>query len=200
MRDTAVILIGGTSHSGKTTVARAMSANYGCDLHSSDRLAKHPGRPWVSSKGTPVPPHVEEHYSSLNVDELLADVLNHYEINVIPQVRDLVHRYGSGLEGRCAVIEGSALWPEFVEDLARRPSVEATWLVASDQLLQQRIYSESNYANAGPRDKLLIDRFLQRTLAYSDTMTRALEELDLPSVTVDSESPADLARVLWRPA
>ena len=147
-----------------------------------------------------MPEHVEEHYSSLTADELLADVLNHYRINVVPHVRDIVQRYESGVENRCAVIEGSALWPEFVEDLARSPSVEAIWLVASDQVLQQRIYSESNYANASPRQKRLIDKFLQRTLTYSDRMNRALEELDLRFVTVGAESPAELTNVLWRPS
>ena len=147
-----------------------------------------------------MPAHVEQHYSSLNADELLVDVLNHYKINVVPQVRDIVQRYESGLDDRCVVIEGSALWPEFVEDLARSPSVEAIWFVAGEPVLQQRIYSESDYANASPRQKGLIDMFLQRTLAYGDSMNRALEELDLPFITVDAESSAELASVLWRPS
>ncbi len=193
-----VILIGGTSHTGKTTVARTFSAECGCDLHSSDKLARHPGRPWTTVSGPAVPEHVEEHYSTLDVDELLADVLNHYRINVVPQVRDIVHRYESGLANGCAVIEGSALWPEFVEDLVRRPSVEAIWLVASDQVLRHRIHAESNYVNASPRQRHLIDKFLQRTLAYGDRMNRALEELGLRSI--DAESSTELASALWRPS
>ena len=147
-----------------------------------------------------MPEHVKEHYSSLNVEELLVDVLNHYKINVVPQVRDIVHRYESGLANGCAVIEGSALWPEFVEDLVRRPSVEAIWLVASDQVLRERIHAKSNYMNASPRQKHLIDKFLQRTLAYSHRMNRVLEELGLRSITVDTESSAELAGALWQPS
>ena len=190
------MLIGGTSHAGKSTVARALSSDLGCDFHSSDRLAKHPGRPWPSPRGTPVPPHVEEHYSSLGVDDLLVDVLRHYETNVIPQVRELVHRYESGLEEGCVVIEGSALWPDFVEDFARRPTVRAIWLDASDRLLGQRIYAESNYSAADSNQKRLIDKFLGRTLAYAERMRRVLEERGLSSIVVDGESPTELALAL----
>ena len=196
MRKHNVVLIGGTSHAGKTTVARALSSRCDCDLRSSDKLARHPGRPWAGARGEPVPEHVEEHYSSLNADELLVDVLNHYKINVVPQVRGIVQQFESGQRNGCAIIEGSALWPEFVGDLARRPSVAAIWLVTSDRVLQERIYAESDYANADARQKHLIDNFLQRTLLYSDGMKRSLEELGLPSITIDDESPALLLNAL----
>ena len=196
MNKHTIILIGGTSHAGKTMVARALSQKYNFDLYSTDRVAKHPGRPWTSPKGSPVPAHVEEHYSSLDVDDLLLDVLDHYGTNVIPRVRDLVQRCESGLVSGGAVIEGSALWPEFVGDLVRRPSVAAIWLITSPQVLQQRIYAESKYATAGARQKHLIDKFLQRTLAYSERMQSDLGRLDFPSIAEDSVSPEQLLDAL----
>lgn len=193
---TPVLLIGGTSHAGKSTVARALSSDLGCDLHSCDGLAKHPGRPWPGPRGTPVPPHVVEHYSSIEADQLLIDVLGHYERNVVPRVRELVEQYQSGPNPRCAVIEGSALWPEFVVDIAGHPAVRAAWLVADDELLQDRIYKESGYVSADEGQRQLIDRFLERTLVYNEKMVMALKRLGLSSVHVASESPEELAHAL----
>lgn len=38
-----VILIGGSSHSGKTTLAETLSAKLGASLVATDSLARHPG-------------------------------------------------------------------------------------------------------------------------------------------------------------
>ena len=58
MRTVAVVLIGGTSHVGKSTVARALATSLGFRHVSTDRLARHPGRPWTTTR-----PHVREHYA-----------------------------------------------------------------------------------------------------------------------------------------
>lgn len=78
MREVRVVLIGGTSNVGKSTVARAVAAELGFGCLSTDRLARHPGRPWRTPEWE-VPAHVAEHYRSLSVDELITSVLGHYE-------------------------------------------------------------------------------------------------------------------------
>lgn len=40
-----VILIGGSSHAGKSTVAESLAAKLGWSYLSTDRLAAHPGLP-----------------------------------------------------------------------------------------------------------------------------------------------------------
>ena len=45
--DTRVILIGGSSHTGKSTAAREIAGRLGWSHLSTDSLARHPGRPWV---------------------------------------------------------------------------------------------------------------------------------------------------------
>ena len=77
MREIRVLLIGGTSHVGKSTLAKALAARLGGEHVSTDTLARHPGRPWATSSG-PFPRHVAAHYLSLSVDELTTEQLRHY--------------------------------------------------------------------------------------------------------------------------
>ena len=87
--DLRVILIGGSSHVGKSTLADSLAAKLGWAQISTDKLARHPGRPW-QPEPQQVPDHVAEHYLSLSVRELIEDVLHHYKVNVWPQVEAIV--------------------------------------------------------------------------------------------------------------
>jgi cytidylate kinase len=52
-----LLLIGGSSHLGKTTLAQSLASYLGWNYCSTDKLARHPGRPWqVNSKE--IPQHV----------------------------------------------------------------------------------------------------------------------------------------------
>ncbi len=87
--DNKYLLIGGTSHVGKSMLGSFLAAQLQWEYVSTDKLARHPGRPWRVGK-TKVPAHVAKHYLSLSVDELVSDVLRHYELNVWPIVAGLL--------------------------------------------------------------------------------------------------------------
>ena len=184
-----VILIGGTSHSGKSTLAQALAAKIGWECRSTDKLARHPGRPWKND-GTEVPPHVVEHYSTLSVDDLVADVLGHYQRTVLPLVEELVRVRASDPSAGGLVLEGSALWPEFVAPL-RSGNVAAVWLTASEQLLRQRIHAESRYEEKSIQQQLLIGKFLERTLLYGRRMNQAIGCQEPLSVAVSAGEGAE---------
>ena len=80
---TPVLLIGGTSHTGKSTLGTRLAHERNGVYQSTDTLARHPGRPWKTFPET-VPPHVAEHYLTLTPPELIADVVRHYTQNVWP--------------------------------------------------------------------------------------------------------------------
>lgn len=185
--DLRVILIGGTSNVGKSTLAQMIASRLGGQWTSTDSLGRHPGRPW----GT-VRPHVAEHYATLAVDELIADVLRHYR-GMWPGIEQLVAAHASDPARQPLILEGSALWPESVATL-RLPGVGALWLTASDALLQGHIYAGSAYDRAPPEARFLIDKFLARTLRYNELMLRAIERLGLPWLNVEeADSLDDLA-------
>jgi 2-phosphoglycerate kinase len=182
-----MILIGGTSHTGKTTVGNSLAASLGWECRSTDTLARHPGRPWGNGKSD-VPPHVVEHYSKLTVDELVADVLEHYRKNVLPQIDALVRARESATGG--LVLQGSAVWPEFVAPLLS-DRIVAVWLIASEELLKERMYAESKYEERSAGEQFLIGKFLERTLVFNRRMERAISDYGLLSIGIHVSETVD---------
>jgi 2-phosphoglycerate kinase len=197
--DPRVILIGGTSHVGKSSLAAHLGGRPGWVHVSTDSLARHPGRPWRPAPH-PVPPHVVEHYLDLSVDQLIASVLAHYR-GVWPMAEELLRRH-MGAASERLVLEGSALWPETVASL-REPSVGAVWLTAPEALVEERIRGESRFDEASEVGQRLIDKFIQRSLAFDAAMMAEVRRLGLAFVDVaeaaDVECLAELCLERMRP-
>lgn len=191
MHEVRVILIGGTSNAGKSTVAQAVAERLGFEVLSTDKLARHPGRPWRTPRWE-VPAHVAEHYGSLTVDELITSVLGHYE-RLWPRIEDLVTAHATGDGGRAGlVLEGSGLWPVRVAKLTV-PRTAAVWLTADDTVLRARVRAAGRYEAATEEERHLMDRFLARTERYQTLMLDAVDRLGLDRVDVGGRSVAELA-------
>jgi 2-phosphoglycerate kinase len=190
-----VVLIGGTSNSGKSTVARVVADRLGFDCQSTDGLARHPGRPWPTSERQ-VPSHVYEHYRSLTVDELIASVLDHYQ-RLWPRIEELIKTRALSRSGsRGLVLEGSALWPANVAELTV-PCTAAVWLYADEDVLSARMHSTSDFDQMAAPDRYAVDKFLARTLRYQRMMLESVVQLGLDRVhTSNDRSPGELAEVV----
>ncbi|MCB5909108.1 hypothetical protein [Streptomyces pinistramenti] len=180
MRGVRVVLVGGTSNAGKSTVARVVAGRLGFAYLSTDGLARHPGRPWRTPERE-VPAHVAEHYSSLTVDELMASVLDHYG-RLWPRIEELItdRAVGTG-SGEGLVLEGSALWPVNVAGLTV-PHTGAVWLTADEVLLRARMRDAGRYGEATGEERHLMDRFLARTVRYQALMVDAVDRLGLDRI------------------
>ena len=187
-----VILIGGSSHVGKSTLADSLAAKLRWTQISTDKLARHPGRPW-KPEPQPVPDHVAEHYLSLSVRELIEDVLHHYRVNVWPQVETIVTATATDTSKERIIVEGSALWPEFVATLDVANLV-AIWLTASDAVFEQRLRAASEYRTKSQRERMMVDKFLERSLLYNAQMMDAIRQHGLMSVDVNAASVDELAQ------
>ena len=183
-----VVLVGGTSHAGKSTLARALAERLGGEALSTDQLARHPGRPWRHGERD-VPPHVAEHYGGLAPEALLDSVMRHYEA-MWPGVRELIERRADDPTAAPLVLEGSALLPARVAELAR-PDVGAVWLIGDEPLLAARIRRESGFEAAGEPERRLIAAFTQRTWRYQRAILANLERLGLPQLTVSDDAGGD---------
>jgi len=183
-----VILIGGSSNVGKSTIAQSMALKLGWSYLSTDSLARHPGRPWRVGQKV-VPEHVADHYRSLSVDALFADVLQHYQ-RIWPEIENLITTHVIDRSFDRLILEGSALWPEFVAALDHE-NVRAIWLTASNDLFQKRIYQASQFDQSSAPEKLLIQKFLDRTILYNMKMMAAINRLGLLSMTVAETDSMD---------
>jgi 2-phosphoglycerate kinase len=186
-----VILIGGSSNVGKSAVAQSLALKLGWTHISTDSLARHPGRPWrVKLKN--VPEHTVEHYISLSIDELFVDVLHHYK-SLMPDIKTLITLHATDVSSDRLILEGSALWPEYVGTLDLE-NVAAIWLTASNNLFRKRINNASQYEEASIQEKLLIRKFLERTILYNKRMMAAINQLGLMSMVVEEAySPEELS-------
>ncbi len=174
------LLIGGTSHAGKSSLALSLAARLGYSLVSTDKLARHPGRPWPTPRGA-VPAHVREHYGTLSTEALFSDVMHHYHNNVRPRVLGLIHQHE--ILGQGLVIEGSALWPEWWQPTA---TLAGFWLAAPDDTIAERIRLNAGYTSMSSKDAYLVDRFVERSLYYQANMLKVVPPGCLLETQADS--------------
>lgn len=194
MRGVRVVLIGGTSNTGKSTVARQVAGRLGFEYLSTDGLARHPGRPW-RTPGREVPAHVAEHYGSMTAAELVTSVLDHYE-RLWPRIEELITaRAAEDGASEGLVLEGSALWPAWVARLMA-PRIAAVCLTADDAVVRARVHAAGHYGEATDNERYLMDKFLARTVRYQELMLGVAGELDLDRIDVGGRSAEDLVNAV----
>jgi 2-phosphoglycerate kinase len=178
IRDIRVLVIGGTSHVGKSTLAQALASELGWDQLSTDRLARHPGRPWTTGSG-PFPEHLAAHYLSLSIGELTSEQMHHYE-RLWPRIEAVVVAHATDTGGRRLIIEGSGILPERVAAL-KTPNSAAVWLTASGSVLRDRIYSASQYYERTAEEMVMVDKFLGRSKRYDQFILDAVHPSKWPA-------------------
>ncbi|MGI9326766.1 MAG: hypothetical protein ACR2PZ_16220 [Pseudomonadales bacterium] len=187
-----VLLIGGTSHLGKSTFAKRLASQLGWKYLSTDQLARHPGRPWRED-GSPLPVDVVAHYTELSTDALADSVLQHYRQNVWPIADALIRSHLHNPYDPCLVFEGSAILPDEVR-AAAFDGVGAVWLTAPEDLIANRIRQSSGYEGRSSAEKQLIDAFLRRSLYINRALTHSVSANGQKSLDAGSaEAFAELA-------
>lgn len=184
MDEIRVFLIGGTSHGGKSTLAAALATRWGWSRVSTDGLARHPGRPWVTGQ-QPVPEHVRAHFRTLSTGELAARQLHHYQRRW-PDVEDLIETRATDTGTEGLVLEGSGVLPERVAAL-RLPGVVALWLTADVAALRGRVHAASRYHQRSADEQLLVEKFLARTVRYQQHMHEHIDCFGLTSLDTSAD-------------
>jgi 2-phosphoglycerate kinase len=185
-----VALIGGASHVGKSTTAQALAARLGWDCASTDKMGRHPGRPWSTATFS-LPDHVVEHYRTLEPQQLIEAQLAHYRDVRWPVVLERIQAHAAeGAEP--LVIEGSGLLPGRVAALGLA-GVRAVWLTAAPELIAARIRRASGYEARDADARAIIDKFTRRSQLYDAQVIDEVRRLGLPLVEVtDAMSPDEV--------
>ncbi|QNP80279.1 hypothetical protein [Agrobacterium tumefaciens] len=176
MRPTlSTILIAGTSHVGKSTLAGLLSERLRCEAISTDSLARHPGRPWP---GIPTP--VEEYYSQLSAETIHWFLKIHHQ-NIWPLIRTMIDsRSGTNIP---TIFEGAALRPELISPLLGS-TVAGVFLHAGNDFLLERMRSHAQYEDATADRRRIMDAFIERSLRENTDMLASAQEHHLPVVDV----------------
>ncbi len=153
-----IVLISGASHVGKTTLAAALTNRLGWRPMSTDRLGRHPGRPWQIVRDNAA--RIASYYLSMSGEELARDVLRYQREMWVTIERIIKHHLDTETSDQL-VFEGSALLPDQTGAFDRR-RVSALCLVASEEFLRQRIFEASGYEDASDHDRALIVKFVER--------------------------------------
>lgn len=156
----------GTSHVGKSTSACALGAAAGVAVISTDKLGRHPGRPWAGA-----PHEVLEFYQNLNNNTIHWLLRAHHE-NMRAIIQNRVREMFQA--SRAFVLEGSALRPEYLSawDIDDALSI---CLHADDNTLRRRIEVASNRSAQGKPMKIAIDKFIERSLRENAALAEAAE-------------------------
>ncbi len=122
----------------------------------------------------------------------MTDVLDHYRINVWPQVETLIRSATAEASSDRLILEGSALWPDLVMTL-NFDRLAALWLTASEETFRRRIHRESGYRSLSATERSMVDKFLDRTLAYNEQMIRGADRRGFLRIDVLQSGVAELA-------
>jgi len=182
-----VLLVGGTSHVGKSMLAARLAATLTWDLLSTDKLARHPGRPWRDDRSE-LPADVVAYYSSASADELVDSVVQHYRRNVWPIAGAIVRSHLNNSFAPHLVLEGSAILPEMVSE-SRFERSSSAWLTTSAELIRERILQSSRYNQRSPSERKLIEAFAARSLSFNEFIKESAERLGQRCIDVNSSDP-----------
>lgn len=179
------ILISGTSHVGKSTLAEKLAARLGWNVLSTDKLGRHPGRPWLG-----VPEPVTEFYERLTPETIHWFLKVHHE-NMWRQVGPMIEAERAA--GRRFVLEGAALRPEYIAPLLSDEMVGVLLYADSDFLLA-RMRAAAGYEARDAGERLIIDAFIDRSLRENAALAASAREVGLRMVdAADARAVAGLA-------
>lgn len=181
----STILISGTSHTGKSTLASSIGTRTGWQVQSTDKLGRHPGRPWPT-----VPAHVAEYYASLSNETIYQFLLNHHQ-NMWPTIERLLSDYR--VNETPLVLEGSALRADYVKDLARDETT-IVFLHSDHDFLRGRMQRESGFDTLDEQNRRLVEAFIERSLHDNDQNLAAARRHGLSCVDVRDLQAVDRLR------
>lgn len=194
-----VVVIGGPSMVGKSSVARAIASQLGYGCISTDDIGL--AIKSVTTSDTHPRAHAMDgidlfdYYQSHSSHEMLEEGMRFHD-EIWPGIEASIRAHAS-----CSfpiVYEGWAMWPERVGKLlSEHDNVDAIWLTASDDLLSERVRATNRPYQTDSDKKLMVEKYLPRNIKYNRLMLDAVKQLGLRYIEVDvSDSVDDIASTI----
>lgn len=188
-----VILIGGPSGAGKTTLGAALAARLGITSLSVDDLVvaaravttptTHPGL-WAMNR-VPWP----EYFTDSSPEDLQADATRRHEATW-PMVKAVIEKHASA-PGSAVVIDGWHIRPSYVAELDL-DNVWAGWIVPAPEVLEarERALMPEFYGHSSDPERML-GNFLARSHWFTDLVEREATELGMNVLRQPGDATVD---------
>ncbi|MEJ2665977.1 MAG: AAA family ATPase [Deinococcales bacterium] len=190
-----VILIGGPSGAGKTTLGAALATRLGITSLTVDDLVvaaravttptSHPGL-WAMNR-VPWP----EYFTDSSVEDLKADATRRHEATW-PMVKVVIEKYASA-PGAAVVIDGWHIRPSYVAELDPDPdNVWAAWIVPAREVLEarERALMLEFYSHSSDPERML-GNFLGRSYWFTDLVEKEATELGMNVLRQPGDATVD---------
>ena len=176
------LLLLGTSHVGKSTSAVRIGEALAWPVTSTDKLGRHPGRPWMD-----VSDAVIEYYLRLSDDTIHWFLLVHHQNMrfIVGETIKAARRTGRGF-----VLEGAALRPEYLADWETE-GLAAVCLWAEGAVVRERIKAAAEYSRRSDETQQAIEKFAERSVRENAAIAEAAERLGIRVVDVTDLTNAD---------
>ncbi len=178
----SALLIFGSSHVGKSTLAQRVGATLRWPVYSTDKMGRHPGRPWPDVKAP-----VKEFYERLSPETIYWFLRTHHE-NMWPLLSTRIESFLA--EDQDFILEGAALRPENLSLLAPK-DILIVGLSAQAEVLRERMQDASGYADLPEERRRIIDAFIARSLRDASTLTAKARELGMRVIDVTEQATFD---------
>ena len=191
-----VILLGGASGAGKTTLGRLLAARLGAASLTVDDLLT------VAQEVTTPERHPDlfvmkrvpslQYFTESSVENLKADAEAQHR-GMWPLVRRIVEKH-AGWEPSPIVIDGWHLRPQRVAELQEELEagrVWAAWLVAAPEVLQKREEANTEWMKGSTDPDRMLRNFLARSLWFNQLVKEEAVEHGFPVIHQPGAVPAE---------
>ncbi|MCL2462925.1 MAG: hypothetical protein FWF44_09690 [Defluviitaleaceae bacterium] len=187
-----VILIGGSPMTGKSTLAAALSAKLGWQYVSTDDIGE------IIQTALGIDPmrgvNYLDYYANTDKSALVEDILA-YHLRIQPAVSRLTEINSAW--GGPLIIEGWALYPEYVKNIGQKKA-RALWLVAEGDLLERRLRDNPGFYESAGEPEKVIENYLYRSEWHNGLILKQCEETKAQFIKVNgSEAEEKLLEIVW---
>jgi 2-phosphoglycerate kinase len=187
-----VILIGGTSGAGKTTLGRSLAIKLGItsltiyDLMVATRAVttpeSHPGL-HIMSTGDSI-----GYFTNTPPEKLIADARMQHEATW-PAVEKVIRSHAADW-GSPIVIDGWAMHPGWVDSLGLE-NVRSFWLVTEPAVLEARERKNTDFFGNSSDPETMLRNFMNRSYWYNDLVMAEATSLNLKVLKQDGNISVD---------
>ena len=179
-----VILFGGAPMTGKTTIARMVAAEFSYSCISTDDLGEAVRAINPDSILNPMKEYdYWEYYIKKTKAELTDDFINQHNA-MRPAIEAVINSHANW--SNPIVIEGWNLYPEWINEL-NLSNVFSFWFLSDETLLTSRIHTEVEFYSRASNPKLMIQKYITRSLEYNKIIEEQLEQTVFPSIKITSD-------------